>query len=396
MYPSIYYAVKDLFGFDWPGLKMIQSFGFFVAMAFLAAAYFLTKELKRKEQEGLLHAGTVKVLRGKKATTSELTLSAIIGFVLGYKLLFIALHFSAFSENTQGYLLSTEGNILGGLIGAALSAYMKYKEKEKEIKKLNLASPTVIVEPLHPYQHVGNLTLLAAFTGIIGAKIFHNLENWDDFVADPMDALLSFSGLTMYGGLICAAIACIWYGRKHNLPGPHLIDATAPSLMLGYGVGRIGCHVAGDGDWGINNLQPKPSWLSWAPDWIWAYDYPHNVLTEGVHMNNCEQAKYCSHLVPPVFPTPFYEAVVCILLFLVLWKIRKRITTPGVLFCVYLILNGFERFFIEKIRVNTLYHVNGFGFTQAELISTILFFLGVAGVFYFRKLDRNKVIERSA
>jgi phosphatidylglycerol:prolipoprotein diacylglycerol transferase len=395
MYPSIYYAVKDLFGLDWPGLKMIQSFGFFVAMAFLAAAYFLTKELKRKEQEGLLNAGTVKVLRGKKVTSAELALSGFIGFILGYKILYIALHFSAFSENTQGYLLSSEGNILGGLIGAALSAYLKYWEKEKELKKSKLTAPTLIEEPLHPYQHVGNLTLLAAFTGIIGAKIFHNLENWDEFIADPIDALLSFSGLTMYGGLICAAVACIWYGRKHNIPTPHLIDSTAPSLMLGYGVGRIGCHISGDGDWGINNLRPKPNGLNWLPDWVWAYDYPHNVLTEGVPMENCGQAKYCAHLVPSVFPTAFYEAVICITLFFVLWKLRKRITTPGVLFCVYLILNGFERFFIEKIRVNTLYHVNGFGFTQAELISTILFFLGVIGVFYFRKMDKNKTLANA-
>jgi phosphatidylglycerol:prolipoprotein diacylglycerol transferase len=395
MYPSIYYAVKDLFGLDWPWLKMIQSFGFFVAMAFLAAAYCLTKELKRKEQEGLLKAGTSKILRGTKASSAELAVSGLIGFILGYKILFVALHFAAFSENTQGYLLSTEGNILGGLIGAALSAYLKHWEKEKERKKLNLSIPTWREEPLHPYQHVGNLTLLAAFTGIIGAKIFHNLENWDEFVADPIDALMSFSGLTMYGGLICASIACIWYGRKHNLPAPHLIDATAPSLMLGYGVGRIGCHVAGDGDWGINNLYPKPSWLSWAPDWVWAYDYPHNVLTEGVPLENCHQTKYCAHLVPPVFPTAFYEAVMCIALFFVLWKIRKRISTPGVLFCVYLILNGFERFFIEKIRVNTLYHVNGFGFTQAELISTILFFLGIAGVFYFKKIDKNKTLANA-
>jgi phosphatidylglycerol:prolipoprotein diacylglycerol transferase len=394
MYPSIYYAVKDLFGFDIPGLKMIQSFGFFVAMAFLAAAYFLTKELKRKEQEGLLRSGTVKVLRGKKATSSELALSGFVGFILGYKVLYILLNFTAFSENTQGYLLSTEGSIIGGLIGAALAAFMKYWETKKEVKKSGLTAPTLLQEPLHPYQHVGNLTLLAAFTGIIGAKIFHNLENWDEFVADPIDALLSFSGLTMYGGLICASIACIWYGRKHNIPTPHLIDATAPSLMLGYGVGRIGCHISGDGDWGINNLHPKPNWLSWAPDWMWAYDYPHNVLTEGVPLENCGQPKFCAHLSPAVFPTPFYEAVICIALFFVLWKIRKRITTPGVLFCVYLILNGFERFFIEKIRVNTLYHVNGFGFTQAELISTILFFLGVIGVFYFKRLEKNKTVEK--
>lgn len=386
MYPSIYYAIKDLFGLDLPFLKMIQSFGFFVAMAFIAAAYCVTRELKRKEEEGLLKAEKIKVMTGKKTTFGDFLLSGVIGFVIGYKLLYVILNFTLFTENTQGYLLSMKGNILGGLIGAAIGAYLVYREKEKT-KSL---SPALVEKLMHPYEHVGNITLIAALAGIIGAKIFHNLENWDEFVADPIDALVSFSGLTMYGGLICAAIACIWYGRKHHIPTPHLIDATAPSLMLGYGVGRIGCHVSGDGDWGINNLHPKPSWLSWAPDWIWAYDYPHNVLSEGVPLKNCTEPKFCMHLVPPVYPTAFYEAVMCILLFFLLWSLRKRITTPGVMFSLYLLLNGIERFFIEKIRVNTLYHVNGFGFTQAELISTIFIFLGIAGIVYFRKIERNK------
>ena len=381
MYPSLYYAIKDLFGLDWPVFKMFQSFGFFVALAFLVSAYFWTKELKRKEQEGLLNTTTVKILKGQKATSTDLLLSAIIGFLFGYKFLFIVLHFSAFTEDTQGFILSAQGSWIGGIAVAAISAYLKYREKEKT----KLDKPVWVDETLHPYQHVGNLTLIAAFAGIIGAKIFHNLENWDDFIADPVGALLSFSGLTMYGGLILASIACIYYGRKNKIPVPHLIDSAAPPLMIGYAIGRIGCQVAGDGDWGIDNISAKPNWLSWAPDWMWSYDYAHNVNSVGEPITACLGDKYCNHLVPNVFPTPFYETVMCLILFLVIWKMRKRITTPGVLFSVYLIFNGIERFFIEKIRVNTLYYVGHFAFTQAELISTLLFFTGVIGVWYFRK-----------
>jgi phosphatidylglycerol---prolipoprotein diacylglyceryl transferase len=381
MYPSIYYAVKDLFGLDLHFLKMIQSFGFFVAMAFLAASYFWTKELKRIEQKGLLPVQTIKLLKGAKATSLELITSGIFGFLLGYKLLFIALNFSNFAEDTQGFLLSTEGNLLGGLIGAALSAYLKYSENEKT----KLEKPIWVEEKMYAHQHVGNMTLIAAFFGILGAKIFHNLENWDEFIADPVGALLSFSGLTMYGGLILAATALIIYGKKNKITVTHLVDTSAPSLMIGYAIGRIGCHVSGDGDWGIDNVAPKPNWLSWAPDWMWSYDYPHNVNSVGEAISGCLGDRYCNHLVPAVFPTPFYETIMCTLLFFVLWYLRKRITTPGVLFSVYLILNGMERFTIEKIRVNTLYHVNGFAFTQAELISTILFFLGITGVWYFKK-----------
>ena len=381
MYPSLYYAIKDLFGLNIPFLKMIQSFGFFVAIAFLVGAYFWTKELKRKEQLGLLSTTTEKVLIGEKATIAELITSGILGFLIGYKLFYVAFNFTAFTENTQGFLLSPKGNFIGGLALAAISAYLKYREKEKT----KLPEPKWIEETLHPYQQVGNLTLIAAFAGLLGAKIFHNLENWDDFMADPVGSLLSFSGLTMYGGLICATIACVYYGKKKGITVTHLIDSAAPSLMLSYSVGRIGCQVAGDGDWGINNIAPKPGWLSWAPDWVWSYDYAHNVNSIGEPIANCFGERYCNHLVPPVFPTPFYETLMCLFLFLVLWNMRKRITTPGVLFSVYLILNGIERFTIEHIRVNTLYHIGDFGFTQAQLISTLLFFTGIIGVFYFRK-----------
>lgn len=420
MYPSLYYAFKDLFHVDLPFLKMIQMFGFFVAVAFICAAYVWTKELKRKEDEGLIGVTTHKVLKGQKATTNELVSAGIIGFILGFKLLYIAFHFSSFLENTQGYILSSHGNLIGGILCAAVFIYLKYREKEKT----KLPEPVWEQEIMHPYQQVGNLTLIAAFAGIIGAKIFHNLENWDDFMADPVDALISFSGLTMYGGLILASIACIWYGKKQGIKVTHLIDSAAPSLMLGYGVGRIGCHIAGDGDWGILNsayvstpegkaipatmdqfqsaLETNKDFYvnqfgslantahkavhapSFLPDWMFAYTYPHNVVKEGVAIPGCADS-FCNHLPIPVFPTAFYEVLMCISLFFIIWAIRKRVTTPGVLFSIYLIFNGVERFFIEKIRVNTLYHINGFGFTQAELISTLLFFTGVFGVWYFRK-----------
>lgn len=387
MYPSLYYAIKDLFGLNLPFLKMIQSFGFFVALAFIVASYLLTLEFKRKESQGLLLPQKVKVLKGAKATTLEFVLSGVVGFLFGYKVLFIAQHFSKFLDDTQGYILSAEGNFMGGVITAAILVYMKYRESEKN----KLDKPQWVEEIVYPHQHVSNITLICAVAGIIGAKIFHNLENWDEFMMDPVDALISFSGLTMYGGLIVAGFSAVYYGKKNNIPAPHLIDIAAPALMLGYAIGRIGCHVAGDGDWGIDNLMPKPEWLSWLPNWMWSYDYPHNVNSVGVPIVNCIGNRYCNHLVPPVFPTAFYETVMCTILFFVLWKLRKRITVPGVLFSVYLILNGVERFAIEQIRVNTLYHVNGYAFTQAELIAVLLFFIGIAGVFYFKKQAAKKI-----
>jgi prolipoprotein diacylglyceryl transferase len=384
MYPNLYYFFQDLFGIKIGFLQIFQSFGVLVAISFLFAAYFFSKELQRKENSGLISAGEKKYLKGEAPKISEIILSSLFGFILFYKLAYIAFNFSAFSGDTQGFILSLQGNLLGGIAGAALLGWMRYSE----MKKAQLEKPEWVTVKLHPFEHVPNMTLIAAVAGILGAKIFHNLENLDEFMRDPMGSLLSFSGLTMYGGLIVAAFSVIYYARKNGIKTTHLIDACAPSLMLAYGVGRIGCQMAGDGDWGIDNLSAKPSWF-FLPDWAWAYKYPHNVNSVGIPIPDCI-GKYCAVLENPVFPTPLWEAITCIALFFVLWSLRKKITTPGVMFCVYLILNGVERFFIEKIRINTTYNIFGRHITQAEIISTLLFFLGIIGIFYFRKLERKK------
>ena len=384
MFPTISDLLHELLGVNIP--LPVQTFGFFVAISFLGSAYLLAMELKRKEKEGLLFPLDKKVLVGKPISITEIISNGLTGFLLGFKLIYAFTNYASFVDDPQGFILSLEGNWIGGILTAGVFIYLKYREKEKT----KLETPVWVEEPMHPYQHVGNMTLIAAFAGLTGAKIFHNLENWNTFIADPMGALLSFDGLTMYGGLILASISLIIYGRKYKIPTLHLIDSSAPSIMIGYAVGRIGCHMSGDGDWGIPSLNPKP--FSWLPDWMWSFDYPHNVVNDGVPIINCTGEKFCNHLVPSVYPTPFYETIMCLFLFLILWNIRKKIKTPGVLFSIYLIFNGIERFFIEKIRVNTLYDVNGFRFTQAELISTILFFLGLVGIFYFRKLEKKKLV----
>jgi phosphatidylglycerol:prolipoprotein diacylglycerol transferase len=312
-------------------------------------------------------------------------IAALTGFVLGYKILYIILNYHNFLDNPQLYILSVDGNFLGGLAGALLSFYLKYHEVNKE----KLAVPVLVEETVHPYQLVGNMAMIAAFSGLLGAKIFHNLENIDDFIADPIGALVSFSGLTFYGGLIFGAVCVIYYAKKNGIGALQIIDATAPSLMLAYGLGRMGCQLAGDGDWGINNIAPKPGWLSFIPDWAWSFSYPHNVINEGIPMANCI-GKHCMILPVPVFPTPLYEVIAGILLFMVLWSIRKKLTPrPGTLFSVYLLLNGIERLLIEQIRVNTKYHINGYEITQAEIIAVFLIFIGSLGIFYFNRKYKN-------
>ena len=375
MYPTISHLIEDLFGIYIP--LPIQTFGFWVAIAFMAAAYVIKLELERKEKIGLISSTKINQIVGNKLSYTEIITRIISGFILGYKILEGILFYDDLVRDPQSFILSTRGNLFGGLIFAYLSYYQKNKENKKQL----LAKPKKIEKIIHPYELVGNITLIAAISGIIGAKIFHNLENIDDFLADPMGQLLSFSGLTFYGGLICGAISVIIYCRKYKINIIHLMDSAAPALMISYAIGRIGCQMSGDGDWGIVNLAPKPEWLGLFPDWIWSYNFPNNVINAGVYIEGCT-GRFCSVLPEPVWPTSLYETIMCLMLFGLLWFLRKKIGIPGMIFSIYLILNGTERFFIEKIRVNTEYNFLG-GITQAEIISFCLIITGLLMSFFF-------------
>ena len=411
MYPNLYYIFKDWFGVDWTFLKLFNSFGFFVAMAFIVAACILTIELKRKQRLGLFTHTDKKIKIGEPASAADLVVNFLLGFVFGFKIIGAFVVKGAL-DNPQEFLLSGKGHwLLGIVFGFAAAAYKFY-----EVNKQKLDKPEERTVRIWPHDRVGDIVVYAAIFGFLGAKIFHNLENWNEFTKDPIGSLISFSGLTFYGGLICAAIAIAYYAQKNNIPFLHLADAVAPALMLAYAIGRVGCQVSGDGDWGIVNsafttdnnghivsataqqftdalranhgfyikqfgsldnvhhitLQP----VSWLPNWLFGYNYPHNVINEGVPLANCT-GDYCNALPLAVFPTPFYETVVSTVFFFVLFSFRNKIKTAGIMFGFYLMLNGFERFWVEKIRVNTVYENLTFQPTQAEIISTLLFIAGL-------------------
>ena len=383
MFPRISDLINYLLGtnFEIP----VQTYGLLMAISFVAAGWILYLELKRKEKEGLLSAWKKSVLKGAPATFSELFLSGFFGFILGWKGMGIVSEYDLFSKDPQDFLISGKGSILAGFLLASVLIFLTYRSgKKKELKP-----PVWEEKSLHPYQLAPNMALIAAVVGIIGSKIFDTLEHLDDLFRDPFGTIFSFSGLSFYGGLIVAAIAVIWYAHKNKIRFPFIIDAAAPAIILAYAIGRLGCQLSGDGCWGVVNLQPKPEWLSFLPDWMWAFRFPHNVINEGVPIPGCA-GEHCHILSQPVFPSSFYETMLGLLIFGILWMIRKRVLIPGYIFCLYLILNGIERFFMEKIRINIQYRVFSFHLTQAEIIAILLVLLGFTGMFYFRYIYQKK------
>lgn len=424
MYPNLYYVFKDFFGIELNFLKVFNTFGFFVALAFIGAAAVLTAELKRKQAKGLFVFTEQTIVVGGPASLAELITNFILGFLLGFKIIGVLTVPNALND-PQSFILSSQGNLPLGIVFGIVLGGLKWWEKHKA--KLAVSEKRII--RIWPQDRVGDMVIFAAVFGFAGAKVFNSLENWNDFVANPIESLISFSGLTFYGGLICAALALCVYSKKNKIPFIHLCDANAPGLMLAYAIGRIGCQVSGDGDWGILNsalisntqaklipattdqfnaavqanqgfyaqqfatfdkvqsLHVKPFWG--LPDWLFGYNFPHNVINEGVGLAGCD-GNYCHYLPISVFPTSFYETVVCLGLFGLLWFLRKKIYIAGRLFAVYLILNGIERFTIEKIRVNTKYDIL-FHPTQAEIISSLLILAGILLYWYAPKIKASTV-----
>ncbi len=383
MYPNLYYAIKDIFGIELSGLKLVNSFGFFVAIAFVVSAWVLTLELRRKQQQGLFVPIDETITIGAPASLIELLTNFLLGFVFGFKIIGAFTIEDALID-PQNFILSSRGSLpLGVLVGLGF-AVLKWWEMNKQ----KLAKPENRTVRIWPHDRVGDIVILAALFGFLGAKIFHNLENWQEFTKDPIGSLISFSGLTFYGGLICAGIAIIVYSRNKKIKVVHLLDAMATTMMLAYALGRVGCQISGDGDWGIVNKNPKP--FSWLPDWMWAYQYPNNVVGEGVPIPGCV-GPFCNQLASPVYPTALYEIIFCLLLFFVLWTLRKKIKIPGQLFGFYLFFNGLERFLIEKIRVNTRYEDLPFQPTQAELVSFCLIIAGILMVIFSKKWFASSV-----
>jgi phosphatidylglycerol:prolipoprotein diacylglycerol transferase len=222
-----------------------------------------------------------------------------------------------------------------------------------------------------------NITLIALVAGVAGSKILYLIENWSSFIIDPIGMTFNPGGLTYYGGFILAAFSIYIYGNKKGIKFFTIADAIVPGLILGYGIARIGCHLAGDGDYGF------PTTLPWGTDYSKG-TYPPSIAFQDFPKIT---SQFPGGIVPnniPCHPTPVYEFNMCALICWFLWSIRKKTVPTGKLFMIYLMLAGIERFFIEFLRPNPRMVL---GLSEAQLISLALIAVGLFG---WRKLTPSE------
>lgn len=387
MFPDLSYFFHKVFGTEpdnW--LSIFKTFGLFLVIAILFAAWLLYLELKRKAAEGKFTPQKKNYIIGGPPQTWDLISNGIFGFILGFKGAYAAMNFAEFQADPAAVAFSAKGNWLFGIIGFLGFAAYRYWE----VKRVQLPKPKQVVETIYPHDRIGDITIIAAITGIVGAKLFALIEDLPTFFADPIGTFFSGSGLAIYGGLIGGFIGVYIYLSMHKIKPIHVMDAVAPALIISYGIGRIGCQLSGDGDWGIV-AKEQPDWW-FLPDWLWSYTYPNNVNRDGIPIEGCDYI-YCRELAEGVYPTPLYEIAMTIIIFAFLWSIRKKLNIAGMLFFIYVFLNGLERFIIEKIRVNPVYNDFGIEYTQAEFIAVILMLIGITGGLILRQRAKNGKAE---
>lgn len=208
-----------------------------------------------------------------------------------------------------------------------------------------------------PVDWAYELVFAALLGGVIGARGYFLIQNYSSVQHDLLGSVFSGSGLVWYGGAIGGAIGVLLWMRWRDAIELRMFDMTATALALGYGIGRIGCQVSGDGDYGIRSSLP------------WAMGYPHGTVPT-----------------PPgvrVQPTPIYETVAMCLLAYFLWQLRDRVR-PGVVFALYLVFSGLERLLVEFIRRNA--EVWG-GLTAPQLESIVLMIVGLVWLAWMARED---------
>ena len=406
MYPDLSYLFNALLGTDVDNWTSIfKTFGFMLVVALAACGVLLKYELEQKEKEGLILPQKITLISTEKLSFQDILINSLFSLFIGAKLPLLIMQFDQFKGDPASFVFSMQGIWwVGSLAAAATMAYYFWSNSKAD------PNPQKTEMLRYPSTKTNDIIIIAGLSGVLGSKLFSVTEDLSGFFKDPLGALFSGSGLNVYGGLILAFIAVYWYVKKIGIKPIYMMDIAGMGILLGYAVGRIGCQLSGDGDWGIE-AAAMPQWW-FLPDWLWSFHYPNNVNNDGVLMASCDPEvyksaimsrmspedsclkscgfRYCHELNPKVYPTPVYETIFGLSAFALLWFNKHRFKIPGTIFFLYMILNGVERFFIEKIRVNEKYDFLGFHWSQAQYISILFVVAGILGIIYlYRSKAKN-------
>ena len=187
---------------------------------------------------------------------------------------------------------------------------------------------------------------IAGLAGIVGARLYHVLETPRELIADP-SMLISRFGFAWFGGFLGGLVALVFLARSFKIPTLTFMDLCSPAAAVGYAIGRIGCLLSGDGDYGVPTTLP------------WSMSFPNGVVPT----------------IERVHPTPIYELLIWLVIAVILWQAEKKFLSgagsKGEIFCGYLILTGMARFLIEFIRINPRSFLGLSNAQTASLLSVI-------------------------
>ena len=209
---------------------------------------------------------------------------------------------------------------------------------------------------------------ITGLAGLAGSRLYHLLESPADFFADPWPQLFSTMGFAFVGAIIGGFIALVLLARRFRIAPLLMLDVASPAAALGYGIGRIGCLISGDGDYGIPTSLP------------WGMSFPNGIVPTAQR----------------VHPTPIYEFLAAIVIFWILWRLGARAMKThapnGIIFAAYLVLTGIARFLVEVIRINPR---SFFGLTNAQAASVVSIVAGIV-LFVFCRRTLSSAAPRRA
>jgi len=209
---------------------------------------------------------------------------------------------------------------------------------------------------------------ITGLAGLVGSRLYHLLETPREFFADPWPQLFSTMGFAFAGAIIGGFLALIYLARRFRIPALLMLDAASPAAAIGYGIGRIGCLISGDGDYGKPTNMP------------WGMAFPNGIVPTTETCPQWGAPADCR-----VHPTPIYELLAAVLIAWLLWRLGARLlkkrAPDGIVFAAYLMLTGAARFLVEIIRINPR---SFWGLTNAQAVGVISILAGV-GLFTVRR-----------